>query len=190
MRTPTSSLHQYALERVGPGVAQNLNGTIDHRMPLKFDAEGMAAGDLADLVRRHLVLSRSIENGGKRRRLDRNHRAGAAFVEEGEFGRCVAVDFDDCAKRRAAGRGRRGTSLKTSHYRSETGFGEADREAAVGDVVRRLEDAFGSESDETVDQKFFGGETPATMPPIVFEYSLDENSCANEEKRDSSLRSE
>src|SRR6266849_2933089 len=143
MRTPTSSLHQYALERVGPGVAQNLNGTIDHRMPLKFDAEGMAAGDLADLVRRHLVLSRSIENGGKRRRLDRNHRAGAAFVEEGEFGRCVAVDFDVCAERRAAGRGRRRTGLKTGHYSGEAGLGEGDREAAVGDVVGGLDGALG-----------------------------------------------
>src|SRR6266852_2915215 len=101
---------------MAPGVAECFNETIDHRAPLMFDAEGIAAGDLADLVRRHLVLSRSIENGGKRRRLDRYQCASAAFVEEGEFGGCVAVDFEDCAERRAAGRGRRGTSLKTSHY--------------------------------------------------------------------------
>src|SRR5216684_5542803 len=143
---------------MGPGVAQRFDGTIDHRAPPMFDAERTVAGDLTELARRHLVLSRSIENGGKRRRLDRYHRASAAFVEQGEISRCVAVDFDVCAEMRAAGRSRRRTGLKTGHYRGEAAFGERDGEAAVGDVVGGLDGAFGSESDETVDQKFFCGE--------------------------------
>jgi hypothetical protein len=50
---------------MGPGVVERFNGTFDHRAPLMFDAESIAAGDLAELVRRHVVLSRSCENGGK-----------------------------------------------------------------------------------------------------------------------------
>ena len=50
---------------MGPGAAECFKGTIDHLAPLMLDAESIAAGDLADLARRHLVLSRSIENGGK-----------------------------------------------------------------------------------------------------------------------------
>src|SRR5258708_18356672 len=40
----------------------------------------------------------------------------------------------------------------------ETGFGEGDGEAAVADVVRGLQSAFGGECEETVNQAFFGDE--------------------------------
>src|SRR5712692_1886317 len=146
-----SSFCQCAFERMGPGVAEWFNRTVDHCAPLMFDAERTVAGDLADLVRRHFVLSRSCENGGKRRRLDRYHRASAAFVEEGVFGGDAIIESDNRAEN---GRGK----PRPYRGRGETGFGKGDSEAAVGDVVGGLDGAFGSESDETVDQKFFGGE--------------------------------
>ena len=66
-----------------------------------FDAEGIVAGDLADVLRRHTILSRSIANAGKRRGLDRYDRAGAAFGECGGLGRAGFFQFDVCAKRSA-----------------------------------------------------------------------------------------
>src|SRR2546430_16567038 len=50
------------------------------------------------------------------------------------------------------------TSVGLVVTRGETGFGEGDREAAVGNVVGRLDDAFGSESNEAVDEALFGRE--------------------------------
>ena len=82
---------------MGPGVAQRGDGTIDHRAPPILDAESIAADDVADLVRRHLVLSRSIENAGKVRGGHGYDRAGAALAEEGRLGRTSFFKFCVCA---------------------------------------------------------------------------------------------
>src|SRR2546430_14026962 len=50
------------------------------------------------------------------------------------------------------------TSVGLVVTRGETGFGEGDREAAVGNVVGGFDDAFGSESNEAVDEALFGRE--------------------------------
>src|SRR5213082_1477523 len=46
------------------------------------------------------------------------------------------------------------TSVGLVVTRGEAGFGEGDREAAVGNVVGGFDDAFGSESNEAVDGAF------------------------------------
>ena len=59
------------MEHVGPLPRRTahdtkcLNGTIDDRAPLMFDAESIVAADLADLLHCHSILSRSCKNGGK-----------------------------------------------------------------------------------------------------------------------------
>jgi hypothetical protein len=124
---------------MGPGVAERFDGPVDHRAPLTLDAEGSAAGDLAELACRQVVLSRSIENGGKFWGSDGYDRAGAAFIEEGVFGMIeVVVKMDGCAK---SGRGK--PRPYAGRERRETGFGEGDGETAVGDVVGGLQRAFG-----------------------------------------------
>src|SRR5882672_3411790 len=127
---------------MGPGVAQRGDGTIDHRVPLILDAESIAADDFADLVRRHLVLSRSIENAGKVRGGDGYDRASAAFAEEGGLGRTSFFEF-------------RGWAQPVC---GEAGLGQGDGEAAVGNIVGGLDAAFGGERDEAVDEALFGAE--------------------------------
>jgi len=83
---------------MSPGVVESFDWGLNHRAPLMFDAESIAADDLADLARRHSIVSRSIENAGKRRRRYRYDRAGAAFAEEGVFGRGTLIESDICAK--------------------------------------------------------------------------------------------
>jgi hypothetical protein len=116
---------------MGPGVAESFDGTVDHRAPPIFDAEGIAADDLTDLLRRHLVLSRSIENAGKVRGLDGHCRASAAFAEQGRLGRAIFFEFCVCAQ----------------PLRGEAGLGECNGEAAVGNVVGGLDGLFGGECD-------------------------------------------
>jgi hypothetical protein len=117
-----------------------------------FDAEDIATGDLADFARRHIVLSRNCENSGKFCGIDGYDGASAAFVEEGVFGaREIVNDMNSRTERRSTG-------LKTGHYRGEAGFSEGDGEAAVGNVVSGWHGAFGGESDEAIDEAFFGGE--------------------------------
>jgi hypothetical protein len=48
-----------------PDVAQGIERAVDHCAPLRLDAEILVAGNLADLSRRHTILSRTIENAGK-----------------------------------------------------------------------------------------------------------------------------
>src|SRR6266403_2247969 len=104
---------------MGPGVAQRFHRTIDHRAPLIVDAESIAADDVADLVRRHLVWSRSIVNAGKVRGGDGYDRASAALAEEGGLGRAIFFEFCGYAQ----------------PVRGEAGLGQGNGEAAVGDVV-------------------------------------------------------
>jgi len=59
-----------------------------------FDAENIAADDLADFAGRHVVLSRNCENGGKAFGRKRNDGAGTAFPEEREFGGTVVSQID------------------------------------------------------------------------------------------------
>src|SRR6266700_3640524 len=119
-----------------------------------FDAQGTVVGDLADLVRRHVVLSRNIENASKFCGRDGNDGAGAAFAKEKGFGGGSLIEADVCGE---TGHSRRRTGLKTGHYRGETGFGEGDGEAAVGNVVGGLDSALGGESNEAIDKAFIGG---------------------------------
>src|SRR6267142_1413331 len=91
-------LQRIKFERVGPGVAQRRDSTVDHRAPLVLDAEGIAADNLADLVRRHLTLSRSIENAGKVRGGDGYDRTSAALAQEGGLGRAIFFEFCFCAQ--------------------------------------------------------------------------------------------
>src|SRR6202011_3932222 len=127
---------------MGPGIAQRGDGTIDHRALLILDAESIAADDLTELVRRHLILSRSIENAGKVRGLDRDDRASSAFAKESRFDRTGFFEFCICAQ----------------PVRGEAGLGKGNGQAAVGNVVRGLDAAFGGEGDEAVDETLFGTE--------------------------------
>src|SRR2546427_3564538 len=111
---------------MGPGVAKRFHGTVDHHAPLMFDAERTVAGDLAKLLRRHVVLSRSIENVGKFRWSDGDDGAGAAFVEKNGFGgeQTILKGYD---------RAEMGRSMLRAYRRRgrcgrgrETGFGEGD----------------------------------------------------------------
>ena len=120
---------------MGPRVVQSRNGTVDHRAPLILDAESIAADDLTDLLRRHLVLSRSIENAGKHGGLDGYDPTSAAFAKEDRFGWAIFFEFCGCAQ----------------PVRGEAGLGQGDGEAAVGNVVGGLDAAFGGERNETID---------------------------------------
>jgi len=70
---------------MSPGVVQRFDWRLNHRAPLMFDAESIASDDVADLSRRHSIVSRSIENAGKRRGRYRYDRTGAAFAERRDF---------------------------------------------------------------------------------------------------------
>ncbi len=70
---------------MGPGVVESFDWGLDHHASLMFDAENIAADELADLARRHSIVSRSIENASKRRGRYRYDRAGAAFAERRDF---------------------------------------------------------------------------------------------------------
>ena len=87
-----------ALERMGPDVVHLGDGSLDHRAPLIFDAESIATDDLANLVRRHSILSRSLENAGKRSCSDGDNGARATFAKEHIFGGRPFFEFDICAK--------------------------------------------------------------------------------------------
>ena len=89
---------EYALERMGPDVVQLGDETLDHNAPLIFDAESIAADDLANLVRRHSTLSRNLKNASKRSWCGRYYGARAAFAEESIFGGRRFFEFDICAK--------------------------------------------------------------------------------------------
>jgi len=120
---------------MGPGVVQRGDGTIDYRAPLILDAESIAADDLTDLVRRHLILSRSIENTGKLCGVDGYDRTGTAFAEEDRLDRTSFFEFCGCAQ----------------PVCGEAGLGQGDGQPAVGNVVGGLEAAFGGECDEAID---------------------------------------
>ncbi len=81
-----------ALKRIGPDVVLGFDGTVDHRIPLVFDAKSITVSDPADFARCHVVLSRNCENGGKAVGRNGNDGAGAAFAEEREFGGSWVVD--------------------------------------------------------------------------------------------------
>src|SRR5437899_5329095 len=122
---------------MGPGVAQNLDGAVDYRAPPILDAERTFANDLAELARRHMVLSRNFENVGKSRGRDGNDGACAAFAEENGFGRQRRIL--NGYKRAEMGR-----SMRRPYKRrlgGKTRFGEGNGEAAVGDVMRGLDGA-------------------------------------------------
>src|SRR5882672_4567779 len=120
---------------MGPSVVERGDGTVDHRAPVILDAESIAADDVADLVRRHLVLSRSIENAGKVSGGDGYDRASAALAEEGRLSRAIFFEF----------------CVRAQPVRGEAGLGQGDGEAAVGKVMGGLDAAFGGEGDEAVD---------------------------------------
>src|SRR5260370_38608830 len=82
-----SSFCQCAFERMGPGVAEWFNRTVDQCAPLMFDAERTGAGDLPTLVRRHFVFSRCGKNGGHQNRLGKYQRGSRAHQENVEFAR-------------------------------------------------------------------------------------------------------
>src|SRR5260221_7122245 len=54
------------------------------------------------------------------------------------------------------GTDRKRTGLKTGHYRSEAGLGESYSQSAVGNVVRRSDDAIVCQRDQTIDQALLG----------------------------------
>src|SRR5882724_3044754 len=81
-----SSFDDSTFQRIGPNIAQDIEGGIDGCVPLKFDAERGVPSDFAEFARRHIILSRSCENGGKVCGGDGNDTASAAFGEEGVFG--------------------------------------------------------------------------------------------------------
>src|SRR6267154_453400 len=139
---------------MGPGVAQSLDGAVDHSAPLVLDAERTFADDFAELACRHMVLSRNFENPGKFCGRDGNDGACAAFAEENGFGgqRRILNGYD---------RGEMGRSMLRPGKRrlgSKAGFGEGYGEAAVGNIVRGLDSAFRGESDEAILETLLGGE--------------------------------
>src|ERR1700722_18524176 len=108
---------------MGPDVAQRFEWAVDRCAPLILDAKCLVTGNLADLLRGHAILSRTLQNAGKQRRLDRDDSASAALVEECVFrGRFGSFQHDTCAK--PASR--------------EATFRQRDCYAAVTDVVRGL----------------------------------------------------
>jgi len=57
--------HNRPFERIGPNIAQSIEGGVDGCVSLNFNAEHSVPGDFAELARAHIILSRSCENGGK-----------------------------------------------------------------------------------------------------------------------------
>src|SRR6266849_1496144 len=117
-----------ALKRMGPDVVQPGDGTFDHRAPLIFYAESIAADDLANLVRRHSTLSRNLKNAGKRSWCDGYDGARAMFAEEGILGRARFLRQID------PGAELQGSVLRTCR---EAGFSQCNSDASVAHVVRR-----------------------------------------------------
>src|SRR5260370_16850586 len=113
---------------MGPGVVQLGYGTHDHRAPLIFEAESIAADDLANGSRRHSILSRNLENMSKQCWFDRYNSAGAAFAEERVFRwRGLLWQFD------------RGAELRRYVLQSsrEAGFGQCNGDSAVANLFPR-----------------------------------------------------
>src|SRR6267378_5124269 len=135
------------LERMGPGVVQLGDGTVDHHAPLIFDAENIAADDLANLVRHHSTLSRSLENVGKRSWCGRYYGARAAFAEESILGRSgfrSQIDLD--------------AELRRSILRPcrKAGFGQCNRDASVANIVRGTHSAAGCQRHQAFLQALLG----------------------------------
>jgi len=78
---------------MGPNTAQGVEGGIDYRAPLIFDAERAAKMHFAYRARAYTVLSRSCENGGKFCGGEGDDAAGAAFVEESVLGRTIGIQI-------------------------------------------------------------------------------------------------
>ena len=133
---------------MGPDVVQFGDRRIDHRAPLIFDAESIAADDLTDLLRCHSVLSRSLQNGVKRSWRHGYDRAGAAFAEERVLGRRRCFQFDVCAEL--------GRSVLRPYGSREAGFRQGNREATVANVVRRTHRSAARERDQAFLQALFG----------------------------------
>src|SRR5258708_13647018 len=82
-----------AFKRIGPIIAQRIDLRLDHRAPLIFDAESIAADDLTDFVRRHVTLSRNCENAGKLCWRDGDDGAGTTLAEESMFGGAIGIQL-------------------------------------------------------------------------------------------------
>src|ERR1035438_1968977 len=72
---------QSAFQRKGPDVAQRMERAVNHCATLILDAKIAVTDDLADLLRRHAILSRILQNASKQRRFDRNNSARATFIK-------------------------------------------------------------------------------------------------------------
>src|ERR1700730_6499874 len=132
---------EYTFERMGPGIAQDFEWAIDYRAPLILDAESLIAGDLADLVRRHSVLSRTLAKVGKETRRYGDDGTGAAFAEQGGFGNCVVFELHLCTEHA-------GPRLCTEG--GETALRERDRDSAVTEVVHGTDPALCCKGDRAL----------------------------------------
>src|ERR1700676_2396147 len=56
---------QSAFQRIGPSLTQRIEWAVDRCAPLILDAKSLVTGDLADLLRGHTILSRTLQNAGK-----------------------------------------------------------------------------------------------------------------------------
>ena len=91
----TSSSFHRAFQRMRPRLHATLRrGCRSPRAPY-IRCGGVVTDDLADLLRRHLILSRSLENASNQSRLHRDDRACAAFARRAHVraGRRMRVSF-------------------------------------------------------------------------------------------------
>src|SRR5579862_5313035 len=130
-----------AFQRIRPSVTQLFDWAVDCRVPLVFDAESVVTGDLADLLRRHIILSRSLENPGNQTRFHRNDRARSAFTKKRKLRRSVASTVVERNFRRQR------RQLRPSASRRKARLRDRDCKSAVADIVCRLHAAFSRQRD-------------------------------------------
>src|SRR5260370_34743625 len=110
-------------------------GPLDPHAPFIFEAKSIAADDLSNLVCRHFILSRSLENPGKRSCGDGYKGARATFAKERIFGGRRFFEFDIRAKL--------GPSMLRPYKVGEARFRQRNGDASAANDVRRTYRAIG-----------------------------------------------
>src|SRR5579864_4793057 len=130
-----------ALQRMRPNVVHLGDRSVNHRAPLKFDAQRIATDDLTELLRRHSILSRSLEKRSKESWCDGHDGTSASFAKNGAFRRSVVIQADLGPER--------GRARSCPGNAGETRFRNRDCQTTVANVVRRPSNGAASQRDET-----------------------------------------
>src|SRR5580704_13201006 len=112
-----------------PDVTQLFDWAVDRRRPLIFDAQSLVTGDLADLLCRHLILSRSLENASNQTRLHRNDRPRPTLAKERKLRRVRIIERDFRRQR---------LHFWPPTRRRKARLRNRDRNPTIANIMRRL----------------------------------------------------